>query len=59
MELILAPLVASPLAGIVVGLSFALALMTVVAAIALVAGFYYSGPRFVVKWLSRRALRGL
>ncbi|WP_165073990.1 hypothetical protein [Paludisphaera rhizosphaerae] len=55
MELILA----SPLAGVVVGLSFALALMALVAALALFAGLYYSGPRFVVKWLSRRALRVL
>lgn len=59
MDLILASLIASPLAGIVAAMSFALALITLVAAVAVFAGFYYSGPKFVAKWLSRRALRGL
>jgi len=59
MDLVLVPLFASPLAGIVAALSFALALMTLVAAVAAFAGLYYAGPKFVVKWLSRRSLRGL
>jgi len=59
MDLLLVPLAASPLVGIVAALAFAVGLMALVAAVAAFAGLYYSGPRFAAKWLSRRALRGL
>lgn len=59
MELLLASLFASPLLGVIASMSFALALLALLAAFGVVAGVYYSAPRMLVKWLSRRALQGL
>jgi len=57
MELHLASLVASPLAGMVASLSFALALLALLVALSVFAGLYYFAPRMLVKWLSQRSLR--
>jgi len=59
MDPILTPMFATPLLGALASLSFALALLALLTALSIFAGLYYSVPRMIVKWLSRRALRAI
>lgn len=55
MDLILTAL-ASPLLSGSIALSVALGLLISLGALCIYGGIYYALPRFVLKWLSRRAL---
>jgi hypothetical protein len=52
-------ILASPLLGGSIGLGFAVTLLLLLATALVYAGIYYSVPRVLLKWLSRRALRVL
>jgi len=57
MSILLTNLMTSPMLGSVVGTGFALTLLALLLVLAVYAGLYYSVPRMLVKWLSRRAFR--
>ena len=59
MELLLISLVASPLFAGTLGFGVALSLLVLLIALSMYGGFFYSAPRFLLKWWSRRALRVL
>ncbi len=46
----------SPILGSFVGAAFALMLLGLLLALSIYAGLYYSIPRMLLKWLSRRAI---
>ena len=52
-------ILASPLLGGSIGLGFAVTMLVLLVAALVYAGLYYSVPRMLLKWLSRRALRVL
>ncbi len=59
MSLLLTNFLTSPMLAGVVGTSFAVALLALLMALAVYAGLYYSVPRMLVKWLTRRAFVSL
>lgn len=46
----------SPILGSVAGVAFALVLLSLLVALSIYAGLYYSVPRMLLKWLTRRAI---
>ncbi|MDG3007103.1 hypothetical protein [Paludisphaera mucosa] len=56
MNILVMTLLTSPLIGNALGVSFALTLLLSLAALSVYAGLYYSLPRMLMKWLSRRAI---
>ncbi len=59
MSILLTSLLTPPMLSSVVGIAFALALLAAMLALVVYAGLYYSIPRMLVKWLSRRVFRVL
>jgi hypothetical protein len=58
-ELLIATVFTSPMVGGLLGFSLAFGLLSLLSASSAYAGFYYSVPRMLLKWLSRRSLRAL
>jgi uncharacterized membrane protein len=52
-------LLTPPMLGSVLEIGFALMLLALLLALAVYAGLYYSVPRMLLKWLTRRAFRVL
>ena len=59
MEFHLTSLVVSPLFAGTIGFGIAIGLLALLIALATYGGLFYSVPRFLLKWWSRRALRAL
>jgi hypothetical protein len=59
LDILLTSLFTSPILSSVVGTGFALVAMTLLLALSVYAGLYYSVPRMLIKWLSRRAFQVL
>ena len=57
MDLLLTSLLTPPVLGSLLGLVFALAVLTALLTLPVVSGLYYSVPRLLAKWFSRRAIR--
>ena len=52
----LTTILTSPILGSFVGAAFALMLLGLLVALSIYAGLYYSIPRMLLKWLTRRAI---
>ncbi len=53
---LLTTVLSSPLLGSLVGVTIALTLLGLLVALSIYAGLYYTVPRMLLKWLTRRAI---
>ena len=53
----LTTILTSPILGSLVGVAIALTLLGLLVALSIYAGLYYTVPRMLLKWLTRRAIR--
>ena len=56
MSNLLATALTHPMLGTLAGVAFALALLGLLVALSIYAGLYYTVPKMLLKWLTRRAI---
>jgi len=57
MELLLTTALTAPVLGSILAIGFGLALLLLLTGFSIYAGLYYSIPRMLLKWFSRRAIQ--